>query len=123
VIGGGESCGTLAGPTTLYLGMFGANCASTEAESQLAMPANGTLQELHATLVTAPGSSSVPFTIRKNGNPTAVACTITGTGTSCADSVNAVSFATGDLISVQVVETAGVPANVGIGWTSQFVPS
>ena len=104
--------------------MFGANCAANEAQSQLAMPANGTVQELHATLAAAPGASnSVTFTIRKNGISTPVTCTISGTGTSCADSVNAVGFTTGDLISVQVVQSAGVAANVVFGWTSQFVPS
>jgi hypothetical protein len=88
------------------------------------MPATGTVQELHATVVTAPGSgNSVTFTIRKNGTSTTVACTISGTGTSCADSVNAVGFSTGDLLSVQVTESTGVPATIGIGWTSQFVPS
>ena len=124
MIGGGDSCGTTGSGATDYVGMFGANCAANEAQSQLAMPANGTVQELHATLAAAPGASnSVTFTIRKNGISTPVTCTISGTGTSCADSVNAVGFTTGDLISVQVVQSAGVAANVVFGWTSQFVPS
>jgi hypothetical protein len=37
--------------------------------------------------------------------------------------VNAVSFAIGDLISVQIIDTAGVVANIDYGWTSQFIPS
>ena len=61
--------------------------------------------------------------IRKNGISTPVTCTISGTGTSCADSVNAVGFATGDLLTVQITQTAGVVANIDFGWTSQFVPS
>jgi len=125
VIGGGDGgCGTLAGPATDYVGMFGAACENTEAASQLAMPAAGTLQELHATMAAAPGvGNSVTFTIRKNGSSTSVACTISGTSTSCADSVNAVGFAIGDLISVQIIDTVGGVANINYGWTSQFIPS
>jgi hypothetical protein len=126
VIGGGDGgCGTFAGPTTDYVGMFGAGgCGSTEAQSQLAIPASGTIQELHASLASAPGSgNSVTFAIRKNGSSTGVACTISGSSTSCADSVNAVGSSTGDLISVQVTDTAGVIAGIDYGWTSQFVPS
>jgi hypothetical protein len=123
VIGGGDSCSLSGGSTTEYLGMFGANCAGTsEADSQLAMPASGTLQELHATLSTAPGAGSVTFTVRKNGVSTPVTCTISGTATSCADPTHAIGFATGDLISVQMTET-GVAALTVAGWTSQFVPS
>src|SRR5262245_19689964 len=123
VIGGGDRC-SLAGNTTEYLGMFGASCAGTaEANAQLAMPANGTMQEFHATVDQAPGAGSIVFTVRKNGANTPVSCTISGTARSCADSVNAVGFATGDLISVQMTET-GLPATTVVaGWTSQFVPS
>ena len=122
--GGGLSCSTTGSGATEYVGMFGANCTANVAQSQLAMPANGTLQELHTTLSAAPGTgNSVTFTIRKNVTNTPVACTISDTGTSCADSVNAIGFATGDLISVQVVRSAGVAANIVFGWTAQFVPS
>ena len=123
VVGGGDSCPLTGGSTTEYIGMFGANCAgTTEADAQLAMPANGTMQEFHATVDQAPGAGSIVFTVRKNGANTSVSCTISGTARSCADSVNAVVFATGDLISVQMTET-GLPANTVAGWTSQFVPS
>jgi hypothetical protein len=111
---------------TYFVGMFGANCAdpTPEAEVQLAMPATGTVQELHATLSSAPGTgNSLTFTIRKNASSTGVVCTISGAATSCADGVNAVGFSTGDLISVQIIQTAGVAANIDYGWTSQFVPS
>jgi hypothetical protein len=122
VIGGGDSC-SLAGNATEYIGMFGANCAgTTEADAQLAMPANGTVQELHATVDQAPGAGSIVFTVRKNGANTPVTCTISGTARSCADSGNAVGFATGDLISIQMTEV-GLPASTVAGWTSQFVPS
>ena len=128
VIGGGDGgCPTPAGAATYFLGMFGANCptpVNAESPVQLAMPAGGTVQELHATVFPAPGTgNSFTFTIRKNGASTSVACTISGTATSCADSSNAVGFSTSDLISVQVVQTAGVAANGDYGWTSQFVPS
>jgi len=104
--------------------MFGADCAGTsEADAQLAMPAAGTVQELHATLDQAPGGGSITFTLRKNGANTPVTCTISGTATSYADSVNAVGFATGDLISVQMTETGLPAAKVVAGWTSQLVPS
>lgn len=126
IIGGGDgSCGTAAGAATYFVGMFGANCVATpEAASQLALPANGTVQELHATLSAAPGTgNSVTFTIRKNGVSTSVACTISGSATSCADSSNGVAFSTSDLLSVQITQTAGVVANIDYGWTSQFIPS
>lgn len=125
VIGGGDStCGTTGGGATDYVGMFGASCANSEAEAQLAMPASGTLQGLHATVAAAPGAgNSVAFTIRKNGASTPVTCVISNTATSCADAVNGVGFAVGDLISVQVAESGPVAANVAFGWTSQFIPS
>jgi Collagen triple helix repeat (20 copies) len=124
VIGGGDSCALTGGSTTEYIGMFGANCAGTsEADAQLAMPAAGAVQELHATVDQAPGAGSITFTVRKNGASTPVTCTISGTATSCADSVKAVGFATGDLISVQMTETGLPAATVVAGWTSQFVPS
>jgi hypothetical protein len=63
------------------------------------------------------------FTIRKNGVSTPVTCSVSGTATSCADTSNAIGFSTSDLISVQIVQTAGVAANLDYGWTSQFVPS
>jgi hypothetical protein len=125
VIGGGDSCTLNGGSMTEYLGMFGAGCAgNSEADAQLAMPATGALQELHATLSAAPGAgNSVTFTVRKNGTNTPVSCTISGAATACADAVNAVGFGTGDLISVQMTET-GVPVNlITAGWTSQFIPS
>src|SRR5437868_4986959 len=110
ILAAGAGAGSLAyatiaaGPATAYVGMFGAACG-TETEVQLPMPANGTVQELHATLSVAPGSgNSVTFTIRKNGSSTSVTCTISGTATSCGDSSNAIGFATGDLISMQFVE-------------------
>ena len=86
------------------------------------MPASGTVQELHATVNQALGAGSIVFTVRKNGASTPVTCTITGTATSCADPTHAVGFATGDLISVEMTETA-VPAMTVAGWTSQFTPS
>jgi hypothetical protein len=88
------------------------------------MPASGTVQELHATVFPAPGAAnSLTFTIRKSGASTPVACTVSGTATSCADSNNAIGFSTSDLISVQVVQTAGVAPNLDYGWTSPFAPS
>lgn len=123
VIGGGDSCPLNGGSTTEYIGMFGANCAgASEADAQLALPASGTVQELHATVNQPLGAGSIVFTVRKNGAGTPVTCTISGTATSCADSTHAVGFATGDLISVEMTETA-VPAATVAGWTSQFVPS
>jgi len=128
VIGGGDGgCLTPAGAATYFVGMFGANCptpVTAESPVQLAMPAGGTVQELHAIVSPAPGAgNSLTFTVRKNGASTPVACTVSGTATSCADSNNAIGFSTSDLISVQVVQTAGVAANLDYGWTSQFVPS
>jgi hypothetical protein len=127
VIGGGDGgCPTPAGAQTYFVGMFGADCAdpTPEGEVHLVMPANGTVQELHATVFPAPGAgNSLTFTIRKNGASTPVACTVSGTATSCADSNNAIGFNTGDLISVQIVQTAGVAAGLDFSWTSQFVPS
>jgi hypothetical protein len=124
VIGGSDSCGLSGGGVSDYVGMFGAGCTNTEAEAQLAMPASGTLQELHATLSAVPGAgNSVTFTVRKNGVSTPVTCTISDTAKSCADSANAVGFATGDLISVQVNASGPASATTVFGWTSQFVPS
>jgi len=77
----------------------------------------GTLQFLHVSSgAVGVNASSGVVTVLKNGAGTTITCTI-GTGTFCLDGQHTVSFATGDLISMnfttQAADTlAGVKAFV-----------
>ena len=68
--------------------------------------ATSTLASFRARVTFAPGTGGKlgvwTFTVRKNGVATSQTCTITGMSTQCVDSVNTVSVAAGDLLSVHV---------------------
>ena len=71
-------------------------------------PTGGTLKNLYVDLPAAPGAgASRTFTVRKNGVPTALTCTIADPATSCSDTVNTVSFAAGDTAVLQQTPSGG----------------
>jgi hypothetical protein len=76
----------------------------------------------------APGSgNSYTMTVRKNGvaGTPAISCKIEGTGsanTSCLDSTHSLSFAAGDLLSVQVVPHSNPEKWDGARWSATFTP-
>lgn len=94
---------------THYLGPFlTSQSTSTESNVQQVMPIAGTVANLAVKLANDPSEGdSYTFTIRKNGNGasggTTVSCKIENTNTSCNSAANSVTFAQGDLLSLQIV--------------------
>ena len=103
IIGGGYVV-TGGGTANYYLQLFEQDVHTTEATADLVLPVAGTAKDLYVSLTSAPGgTNSWTFTLRKNdaaatGAPT---CTITGSATSCHDTTSTLSYAAGDIISVQ----------------------
>jgi hypothetical protein len=93
--------------------------ATSEGDRQIALSA-GVVGNLAAKISAAPGiSNSWIITVRKNGVSTASTCTISGSSTSCTDSVHTVTYADGDLFSVLIHPVN--PATAGfLGWSVKF---
>ena len=100
--------------STNFLGPFQTGSpanSGSEGNVQEVMPIGGTLANLSVNINVAGGSgTSWTFTIRKKSGvsatqSTTVLCSISGTGTSCNSGATSVTFAAGDLLSLQVVPT------------------
>lgn len=83
----------------------------------------GILRNLYASLVTAPGGTdTVAFTVRKSSDngatwsSTTLTCTITGTAKGASDTTHAPAVTAGDLLSVQMVSSAGTAATPAIAF-------
>ncbi len=107
-----------------YSPLFGAFGSATETSAQSEMTVSGTMSNLRVR-VTQPGTGadsatdSYLFTIRKNGGPTALSCSVTGAAVRCEDN-DSVTFAVGDLIALETDPT-GTPANNAVvRWTVKF---
>jgi hypothetical protein len=124
ILGGGDGSSSLGGDAARYFGLFNDDDSNTEAAVQAAMPVAGTLSRVDFRVTTAPGTgNSFVFVVRVNGtdpNPD-LGCTISGTATSCSDTVNSEAFALGDLFSIQVTGTSN-PANSSMHWTARYTP-
>jgi hypothetical protein len=80
-----------------------------------------TLTDLHVRVSTAPGgTASWTLTIDKNGNATALSCTITGAATTCNDS-SLVPVSPGDTITLKVTPF-GSPALTNLIWSAKITP-
>jgi hypothetical protein len=74
-----------------------------------------TLRKWYIRLATAPGGSvSRTWTVYKNGSPTALTITISGSNTTGNDTSNSVSFAAGDTTYVEETVSGGTPADCGV---------
>jgi hypothetical protein len=66
------------------------------------VPISGKLSQLYVLLTSSPGgSASYVFTILDGGTATPLTCTITGSATSCNDSIDSVTVAAGDILRIQ----------------------
>lgn len=96
----------------------------TEGQRSAVMPCAGTLDLLYIELDTAPGTAasgkSFQFTVMKNGSATGVTLTITDTATTGTDSVNTVTFAAGDTISLRSVPTGTPTLGTNIFWNMRY---
>jgi hypothetical protein len=119
---GGTSGAAMANGATSFMGMFSVANA-TESAVQVPVQTSGTISNFDVRITAAAGAlpNAWAFTLRKNGASTAITCTISGTtATQCADNSDTVSFASGDLLSIQVVPTSA-PTNTAIGrWTAKL---
>jgi len=113
-----------------YFGLFGSpgmnSVGTDESTLQWPMPAAGTVSNLYVRLSESAGAAgtSYTFTIRKNGSSTGVACTAVAAASTCSDTSGSVTFAAGDLISVQASPSATPPAdNLDVAWTAKFAGS
>ncbi len=86
--------------------------SGTEANTNIPLP-SGKASKLVVSLTVAPGAGqSATVTIRKNGVNTALTCTVSGTATTCADTVNSVTFNDGDLLSVLYTEAGAAASRI-----------
>jgi hypothetical protein len=110
ILGGGagvfsysSNVATYPSNSTTFLPV-GGGAASNASESvvQSALPSGAAISKMQVHLSTGTGTSIV-FTWMLNGSPTALTCTITFPGTTCADSTHSFTGSAGDLIDIQAV--------------------
>lgn len=119
----GASNGALASGT-IYGAFTGALASASEAAVYVVIPTGGTLKNLYTRLSAAPGTDNTRiFTVRKNGVDTSLTKTFGATDSGVlSDTVNTVTVAAGDLITLQKTET-GTPASALGAWGVTFVPT
>jgi hypothetical protein len=79
-----------------------AQLVANESRSQQVISKNGTLQNLYARVLTAPGvGNSWIITVRVNGVNTLLTCTIAGAATASNNTAIEIPVVAGDLISVE----------------------
>jgi hypothetical protein len=108
-------------PGTKFAGVATISTVTTdESEVQTLSPAAGmTAQNLSVRTTAAPGSgTSVTLTLRVDGADTSLACTVSGTGTTCSNTSASVTVAAGSPLAFKVSSTdAAVPVmSVLVGW-------
>ncbi len=100
---------SIAGTTTEYAAPFLIDTDATEALRQVVMPRAATLRNLRVLVAgTQPSDGTLVLTVRKNGVDTALTVTVPAGGTAgqYADTVNAATFAQGDVVSISVTNNA-----------------
>lgn len=101
------------GAGTSNSSLIGSGMSGWEYRVRNVIPVAGTLKNLYVKLGTAPGGgNSRTFTVYKNGSPTSLALTISGTNTAGSHTSDPVSLAAGDDISL-VASSSGSPAATG----------
>lgn len=82
--------------------MGGCTWSSLEDECKQIVPTSGKLKNLYVKLTTAPGTGkSRTFTLRKNGEDTALTVTISDSATEGNDTVHEITMAAGDIVSLK----------------------
>ena len=124
IIGGGTALGERlnnSGNSWVPMQTAGTEFAS-EAPEQQVMPVAGEVSNLYIRLHIAPGAGKkFIFVVRKNGSDGAITCEVAGAvDTTCSDLTNTVTFAVGDLITIQA-EALSLPSRADMRWTAMFV--
>ena len=116
-----NSTGTI-GAATRYMTTAGGAVSATEVAIGI-VTKTGILRNLRASLGTAPGGAdTVVFTVRKSSDngatwgATTLTCTISAANKSASDVANFPAVAAGDLLSVEMVSSAGTAATPFVGF-------
>ncbi len=139
VIGGGSQ-GEVTIGAPWYLALYSPRAATTESVVTQVMPVGGTISRIYADSENDPSCFhpggvncqvlNWHLTLIKNGAPTALTCTISGSNfisgtprTPCSNTVATVPVAAGDRVSIQVVGDVFGPSPSAIHWTAAFAPN
>ena len=124
--GGSGGAPLSTGATTEYSSLvFGVNPNTTQANGYAIVRCGGTLSNFSVTLSAAAGVSpdAYTFTVMTGGGITAtsIACTITGTGTTCTDTSapTSVVLAAGTVVNVAIASTNS-PNGPTATWTATY---
>lgn len=108
----GASAGLL-GISTLWLRSPGQAGSGSVLTVLHRVTRNANARNLSCSLSIAPGGSDfVAVTVQVNGTSVPVACTITGSATSCDDTVNSVALSAGQNLSLQSVSSASIASDL-----------
>jgi hypothetical protein len=115
IIAGLTTTGASSTASATFLGPYQTTqSTATESNVQLVVPLADTVAHLAVSLGSSPGNgNSWTFTINKNGKGTAVTCQVTNNNSTCTDPTHTVSFATGDLLSLEALPGKTAPTNWG----------
>jgi hypothetical protein len=96
----------------------------TEAAAQSLIPTAGTLGRLRVVLDAPPGTGKGwKVSVRLNGGPTAVTCTVADTATKCQDVAHAVALAPGDRVAYESVPSVSPAWPTRMRLSVQFTPA
>lgn len=118
--GGSGIAGTPASTQWLFPNGQTASTTLTNAQASGTMVRAGTVDKLYVVLTAAEGASAtLAFTIYKNTSAQTVTCTVGNSATTCNDTAHSFSFAAGDSIAMQTVQSGTGTSQViqfGIGY-------
>jgi hypothetical protein len=120
VIGGGTGDTNLSNIGNRYVPLFYSDVDSDESDVEQLVPVSATLSNFYVRLTGSPGTgNSYTFMVRRNGDDTSVACTISGGATTCSNTANNQIFNAGDRISIEADPDSG-PNSARMRWTATF---
>jgi len=111
-------------PTTVQYGVIsGASSPNASLElRESVIPADGIISNLYVELNIAPSSGDAyQFTLIKNGSPTSLTCTISGSATTCNDVANNIIFAPGDTAAIEFTPSGSAPTSPFARWSMKWV--
>jgi hypothetical protein len=131
MIGGSTGGQFIAKALPTFLGLFDTHVYSTLNTfldydmSKAAVPYAGVMSNFTVYLSGQAGSNNAlgyQFTVIKNSlvSQAILQCTALGATRICSDTVNSLSFAAGDTISI-TADPVGTPAEVALHWTAKYV--
>lgn len=109
------------GGSPMYAGM-GMWSTTYIGDDHIYMPCSGTLSHLYCRVESAPGSGkTLTYTLMKNGSPTSVTCSITGTDKEGSDIVHSDTFVATDMLAMRCETAGGVSISEGDSYSLKAV--